>query len=62
MTKTEEAYITLLNTLGSDIEPPEIQEIVDHYHANADPRFAEELKLRKVRFMVEAAAVEVVVR
>lgn len=61
MTKQEEAYIVFLNTLGSDIEPPEIQEIVDHYHANADPRFAEELKLQKVRAMVQAAP-EVVTR
>jgi len=46
MTREEEAYVTMLNTLGSDIEPPNIQAMVDGLHAKADPEFAAKMALR----------------
>lgn len=46
MTKLEEAYADTLNILGSDILDSEMQAIVDHEHALADPRFARELAKR----------------
>lgn len=46
MTKEQEVYVTLLNTLGSDVEPPEIQAMVDRVHAKADPEFAAMVALR----------------
>lgn len=40
MTEAEEVYFSTLNLLGSDVEPPEIQALIDHEHALADPTFA----------------------
>jgi hypothetical protein len=37
MTQEEMVYIGTLELLGSDIEPPEIQECLDKEHAIADP-------------------------
>lgn len=47
MTKEYEAFIQNLNTFGSDIEPPEIQAIIDHEHALADPMWAERKEAEK---------------
>lgn len=44
MTKAEEAYFATLNLLGSDVQPPEIQKLLDREHALADPNFAAYLK------------------
>jgi len=41
MPKEIETWIGNLNNLGTDIEPPEIQEILDREHAAAEPKFAE---------------------
>lgn len=47
MTKLEEAYVSTLNLMGSDIvRDPEMQAIIDHEHALADPLFARELAQR----------------
>lgn len=46
MTQEEQVYVTLLNTLGSDVEPPEIQAMVDKVHAKAEPEFAAKMALR----------------
>lgn len=46
MMHAEEVYITTLNTFGSDIEPPDIQQMVDGLHAKADPEFAVKMALR----------------
>jgi hypothetical protein len=41
MTKAQEVYGDTLNLLGSDPEmPTEIQQIIDHEHAEAFPAFA----------------------
>lgn len=54
MTKLEEAYAETLNMLGSEVLDPLMQDIVDHEHALADPRFARELARRMTvkRFLV----------
>lgn len=46
MTKKQLVYIDTLNLLGSDLRDPLLQEIVDHEHALADPRFAREMAKR----------------
>lgn len=58
MTHEQEAYFSLLNTLGSDPEPPEIQRLVDRYHVAAEPEFSKQLALadavnraRQLRFV-----------
>jgi len=44
MTEAEHVYFGTLNLLGSDVEPPEIQEMLDREHAKADPAFARHLE------------------
>lgn len=48
MTPREHAYYDTLNLFGSDVEPPEIQALIDKEHAAADPKFAAQLKLIEV--------------
>lgn len=46
MTREEEIYYGTLNLLGSDVEPPEIQVLIDKEHAAAEPAFAALMALR----------------
>lgn len=46
MTRSEEVYVQTLNLLGSDVPDKELQEIIDHEHALADPAFARTLAKR----------------
>lgn len=49
MTQEENVYADTLNLLGSDFEPPEIQEALDKEHAKADPKWwAQEVKRRSM--------------
>lgn len=54
MSREEDVYLTTLNLLGSDFEPPEIQEILDREHGLADPAW---LKAKKEREKAKAEAV-----
>lgn len=47
MNKAQEVYAETLNLLGSDVLVPEIQELVDQEHAEADPVFKAVLEGRK---------------
>lgn len=47
MTREEAIYIGTLELLGSDIEPPEIQEYLNKEHAAADPVWAEAHRLQQ---------------
>lgn len=46
MTRSEEIYASTLNLLGSDVQEPEIQDMVDREHAAASPDFSAVLKSR----------------
>lgn len=54
MTREEEVYYATLNTLGSDVEPPEIQALIDKEHAAAEPAFAAMMALRASLDQVKA--------
>lgn len=51
MSQAELVYAETLNLLGSDILGPEIQELLDREHAEADPDFKEVLSIRHLLAM-----------